>query len=218
MPYGDEVSVEMSLQSPAPAGEPWKTTDATPEPPVSAAVADRATEPRRAAPGSSRSAVGTVLLTRRSSSCESSWPPKLFTTTARRSYRPSGRAVVSRSVAYGAVVSIAIDVQEPAPAGDRSNLTMTMLAPEEPAEALADNVTVPRRSVPVSCRLTDGCVLLTVTVVVDESRELPAWSVARAIRVYWPSAGCEVQATEYGAVVSAAIGVPLAQSHPAPAQ
>ena len=64
-PYGDEVSVQTSVQVPAPAGERWIFTLATPEPP-SVPVADSATVvPARYAPGSVMPAVGAVLSTRR---------------------------------------------------------------------------------------------------------------------------------------------------------
>jgi hypothetical protein len=52
------------VQLSAPAGEYWKTVDATPEP-VSAVAAESVTLPRRFAPGSARVAVGGVLSTRR---------------------------------------------------------------------------------------------------------------------------------------------------------
>jgi hypothetical protein len=63
--YGEVVSVQMSVQVPAPPGERWIFTFMTPEPPVSVAVALRVTVSRRFAPGSLSEAVGTVLSTRR---------------------------------------------------------------------------------------------------------------------------------------------------------
>ncbi len=55
------MSVSIVVQVPAPAGERWKTTEATP--PASVAVAVRATVARRLAPGSVRATTGAVLLT-----------------------------------------------------------------------------------------------------------------------------------------------------------
>jgi len=59
--YGEVVSAQTSVQVPAPAGERWIATEATPLP--SEAVAPRETVPRMAAPGSVIVTVGPPLLT-----------------------------------------------------------------------------------------------------------------------------------------------------------
>src|SRR4029450_8782500 len=56
---GDDVSVQIVVQVPAPAGERWNATDATPLP-TSVASPSRATVPRRLAPGSVRLTQGAV--------------------------------------------------------------------------------------------------------------------------------------------------------------
>ena len=56
--------MQMSVQVPAPAGERWMRTLATPEP-VSLAVAPSVMVPERGVPGSVIETVGTVLSTRR---------------------------------------------------------------------------------------------------------------------------------------------------------
>ncbi len=78
------MSVEIVVQVPAPAGERWKATEATPEPP-SLDPAARATVPRRLAPGSVRLAAGAVLLTRRPATVEVVWLPAASLTSTRRS-------------------------------------------------------------------------------------------------------------------------------------
>ncbi len=62
--YGDVVSVQRSVQVPAPAGERWIVTFATPDPP-SVPVAPTVTVRCRGVPGSVAAAVGAVLSTRR---------------------------------------------------------------------------------------------------------------------------------------------------------
>ena len=59
------MSVQMSVQVPAPAGERWMRTLATPEPPVSLAVAPSVIVPESGVPGSVMEAAGAVLSTRR---------------------------------------------------------------------------------------------------------------------------------------------------------
>ncbi len=74
----------MVVQVPAPAGERWKATEATP--PASLEVAARATVARRLAPGSVRATTGAVLLTRRSATtAEVVWLPAASVATTRRS-------------------------------------------------------------------------------------------------------------------------------------
>ena len=64
----------------------WKATVATPEPPGSEAEAESETEPRRFAPGSVRTAPGSVLSTRRlETTLESFVLPALSVASARRS-------------------------------------------------------------------------------------------------------------------------------------
>ena len=57
------MSVSTVVQLPAPAGERWKVSEATPLPPGSEPEPVSETVPRRLAPGSSREAVGAVLST-----------------------------------------------------------------------------------------------------------------------------------------------------------
>ena len=57
------MSVSTVVQVPAPAGERWKVSEATPLPPGSEPEPVSETVPRRLAPGSSREAVGAVLST-----------------------------------------------------------------------------------------------------------------------------------------------------------
>ena len=91
----------------APAGERWYVTEATPEP-VSPVVEVRPTVPERLAPGSSMTALGAVLSTRRSSIAgEAKLLRASSVTTMRRSKSPSTSAVVSQEAVYGAVVSAA---------------------------------------------------------------------------------------------------------------
>ncbi len=78
-------SESIVVQVPAPAGERWKATEATPES-GSLAPADRATVPRSGVPGSARLAEGAALLTRRSATTdEVVWLPAASVATARRS-------------------------------------------------------------------------------------------------------------------------------------
>ncbi len=101
---------------------------------------------------------------------------------------------MSSEAVYGSVESVSIVVQVPAPAGERWKATEA--TPDPPSLAPAASATVPRSGLPGSVTVPVGAVLLTVTVVVDESVVLPAASVARAISVYWPPAGCADQVTE----------------------
>ena len=83
--YGELVSVQMVVHVPAPAGERWIATFATPEPP-SVPVASTVTVPRSGVPGSVRPAVGAVLSTRRFVTVvDVAVPPAVFVAIARKS-------------------------------------------------------------------------------------------------------------------------------------
>ena len=80
----------------APASEYWYATLATPEPPMSLATDVRLTVPSRFAPGSTITARGGVLSTRRKpTTVEAVWLPAPSVATVRKSYRPSISVVVS---------------------------------------------------------------------------------------------------------------------------
>ena len=99
------------VQVPAPIGERWNWTVATPEPPVSAELLVSATVSRRlaAAAGAVTEPVGLVLSTRTVIAAEVKTLPALSVVTTRRSYWPSLCAVVFQLAAWF--------VQVPAPDG-----------------------------------------------------------------------------------------------------
>ena len=121
---------------PAPIGERWNWTVATPEP-ASAELLVSATVSRRFAPaaGAVTDPDGSVLSTRTVIAAEVKVLPALSVVTTRRSYWPSVCAVVSQLAGWF--------VQVPAPAGERWNWTVS--TPEPPASAeLLVSATVPR--------------------------------------------------------------------------
>ncbi len=85
--YGEELSVQMSVQVPAPAGERWILTLATPEPAPSPAVASSVIVPFRYWPGSVIVTVGAVLSTIAPEyTVELAVLPALSVATERKSY------------------------------------------------------------------------------------------------------------------------------------
>ena len=80
------MSEHMSLQLPAPTGEIWNLSDATPEPPVSVEVPSKLLFPVIGEPGFVIVAVGAVLSTRRLATVEELVElPALSVETERRS-------------------------------------------------------------------------------------------------------------------------------------
>jgi hypothetical protein len=77
--------VQTSVQVPIPEGERWIVTEATPEPPVSVAVAPRLTVPERGLPGSVIVTDGAVLSMRRSAITAEVTMPLPVSAVARRS-------------------------------------------------------------------------------------------------------------------------------------
>ena len=149
------------VQVPAPAGERWNTTVATPdaEPPtsVSAELLVSAIVPRTfaATAGAVTAPVGRVLSTRIVIAAEVKALPALSVVVTRRSYWPSATVVVSKLAAWL--------VQVPAPAGDPWNWTV---ATPEPASAeLLVSAIVPRTFAPAAGAVTApvGAVLSTRT-------------------------------------------------------
>jgi hypothetical protein len=149
-------------QLPAPAGERSYTMEATPDP-ESPVVEVSVTVARREAPGSFIVADGAVLSMRRSSiSGETVTFIALSVTIARRSYKPSGKSVVSQAALYGAVASVPRAVQEPAFAGEYSNATSRTPAPA--SLGAAERVIDPRSGLPGSTSPLPGPVASIVHV------------------------------------------------------
>jgi hypothetical protein len=145
-----------------PEAEYSKRTDETVRDPTADAVAPSATaEPRRTGPGSGNVTLGASLDTGRVRRFDVAVAEVESVTIARRSYVPSGTAVVSKLTENGAVVSVAILVHGPAPAGDRSwNSTDVTVLPDGTV-GVARRATVPVRVVPGSSRQMDGAAGLT---------------------------------------------------------
>ncbi len=125
------------VQVPAPAGERWKVTVLTPEPPASAEllVSEIVLRTLAASAGAVIDPVGFVLSTRTVIVAEVKELPALSVVTTRRSYWPSACRVVFQLAAWF--------VQVPAPIGERWNWTVA--TPEPPASAeLLVRPTVPR--------------------------------------------------------------------------
>ncbi len=103
------------VQVPAPIGERWNWTVATPEPPASAELLVRPTVPRTLAQsaGAVIEPVGLVLSTRTVIVAEVWELPALSVVTTRRSYWPSAWSVVFQLAAWF--------VHVPAPIGERWN-------------------------------------------------------------------------------------------------
>ena len=99
---------------------------------------------------------------------------------------------------HGGLVSLAIVVHEPPPAGRRSKSTCTVSGSDE-----AESLTVPLRFWPGSASVGEGTTLSTVTFRSDDVVELPAMSVTLTWIVAGPSAPPVVfQLKLYGALVS----------------
>src|SRR5438445_11305290 len=122
-----------------------------PEPPVSLVFEVSVTGPATGLPGLSIVALGGVLSIRRvaTTTGAASVFPALSVATERKSYRPSATLVVSKEAEYGELLSLAIVVHEPPPAGRRSKATESTLEPSV-SLALALNVIVGRRFAPGS--------------------------------------------------------------------
>ena len=107
--------------------------------------------------------------------------PASSVVTTRRSYWPSACAVVSQLAAWF--------VQVPAPAGERWKVTVSTPEPPGSAELLV-RATVLRTLAASAGAVIEpvGAVLSTRTVIVAEVKVLPALSVVRTRRSYWPSA------------------------------
>src|SRR6476660_8340552 len=116
----------------------------TPDPP-SLVLEVRPTVPRTGSPGLCIVADGAVLSMRRLATTlgEASTLPALSVATVRKSYIPSGPAVVSYPRLNGDVLSVPIVVQEPPPAGRRWKSTEASPDPPESLAVLV-SVTVPR--------------------------------------------------------------------------
>ena len=124
-------------------------------------------------------ALGGVLSTRRFAiTVELAELPATSVATARRSYRPSETAVVSKLTEYGALRSVPIAVQVPAPAGERWKTTCaTPLPPVSAADAVS--VTPARRFAPGSFCVAVGFVLsIERFEIAAELEALPTLSVA----------------------------------------
>ena len=105
----------------------------------------------------------------------------LSVTTKRRSYAPSFTDVVSQSVRYGAVVSVAIVVQSlplPPPWSACEDWKATEATPAR-ADAVALSVTVPRRYAPGSVGRVPGGLASTRTSVEWTASMFPATSVEK---------------------------------------
>ena len=104
---------------------------------------------------------------------------------ARRSYATSGSGFVAKAALKPSpgVVSTAIVVQEPPPAGRRSKVTLTVSA-----AAVAVSVGVPETAAPGSTSVTVGAVLSIVTARVADVVSLPATSVTTTRSSAGPSA------------------------------
>src|SRR4051794_19765952 len=135
-PYGDVESVPNVDHVPAPAGERWNATSATPLPESLEAV-DTFTVADTSAPsaGEVSSPAGGVLSTRRFAATAVELLPPPDVATIRRSYNPSATTVVSNEAEYGAVASVPIDVHESDPAAERWKSTCEI--PVNASEAVA---------------------------------------------------------------------------------
>ena len=164
------------VQVPAPAGERWNWTVATPDP-VSAELLVSATVPRTLAPaaGAVTAPSGSVLSTRIVIAADVKLLPALSVVMTRRSTRPSETSVVSKLAGWF--------VQVPAPAGERWNWTV---ATPDPASAeLLVSATVPRTFAPPAGAVTApvGTVLSMRTwIVAGAASALPAASVVKTRR------------------------------------
>src|ERR671925_376750 len=209
----------MFVQLPAPAGERWNWTDATPEPP-SAEFESTEIVPRTTAPeaGAVTEPEGLLLSTRTlPTAADVSELPALSVVITRRSYSPSPRDVVSSDTEYGALVSAEpMFVQLPVPAGERWNCAEA--TPEPPSAEFESTEIVPSTTAPALGAVTEpvGLVLSTRTfATAAEATLLPALSVVTTRRSYRPSLTAVVsKLTPYGEVVSAA---PMFVHVPAPA-
>jgi hypothetical protein len=163
-----------------PCGASSYRTVSIPEPP-SLVFDVSVTVPRTGSPGLCIVADGAVLSIRRFATTdgEASTFPALSVAIVRKSYRPSATLVVSNATLYDEVVSVAIVVHEPPPAGRRWNATD---ATSEPPVSLAElvSVTVPRRFAPgSSCALVGAFVSDLTTLPHVAVLQLPALSATR---------------------------------------
>ena len=96
--------------------------------------------------------------------------------TSRRSYWPSGTAVVSKRTAQGAEVRVPIAVQLFAPRSEYSNATDPTPPPASAGDG-SERVTVPRRIEPGSTGEPLGSCVSIVTVACLTASTLPTLSV-----------------------------------------
>ena len=147
------------VQVPAPAGERWKVTVSTPEPPRSAELPASTTVPRTSAAsaGLVTEPVGFVLSTSTVMVAEVWELPTLSMVWTRRSYWPSACRVVFQLAAWF--------VQVPAPAGERWKVMVSTPEPPVSAELLVRPI-VPRTLAASAGAVTEpvGSVLSTRTV------------------------------------------------------
>ncbi len=162
-------------------------TETTPEPESAAFAASCTAGPPTTAPpaGAVTDPVGSVLSTRavRAALVPELPPPSVA--IARRSQDPSASGVVSSGAPKPSpgVVSVAIVVQAPAPAGLRWNTTCTVSA-----ATVAESATAPASTEPGSSSETVGATLSMLTVTVAEIVSFPATSVTTTWRSAGPSA------------------------------
>ena len=186
--YGAEVSTEMSLHVPAPAGERWKVTVLTEPGAVSEAFAASATAaPRRFAPpaGAVSEPLGRVRsIVIRTSSVFSL--PALSVARTRRRRGPSDG--IGQDAWYGAPVSRPSSTQESETHVGESSAhwsKRTLAMPLPPSVAVAETVAGSAVAMLTgfgAATESDGSVLSTVTVITAEVKTLPALSVVTTRR------------------------------------
>src|SRR5579884_945046 len=192
-------SVPMVVHVPAPCGERWNATDATPlapEPGSLTSPDETVTVAWTKPPlGEVTDPVGFVLSTPTVVTGETVCTfPTASVATIRRSYCPSERPVVSQAVFQppAALESVPIVVHVPAPCGERWNATEATPLPEPSLTSLDETVTLePETKEPPAGVVTEpvGGALSTLTAVsAGEACVFPAASVTITRRSYEPSA------------------------------
>ena len=160
------------VQLPAPIGERWNWTVATPDPPESVELLVRPIVPRTLSlsAGAVIEPVGFVLSTRTVIVAEVWALPALSVVTTRRSYWPSACRWCSSSGTWF--------VQMPAPIGERWNWTVATPEPPASAELLVSEIVLRTLAASAGAVIEPvGAVLSTRTVIAAEVTELPAKSV-----------------------------------------
>ena len=176
------------MNATSPTRRYWNFTDATAVPASEADAATATAEPPTVAPplGAVSAVEGAALSTRVERRGLPAALPPASVATARNSWSPSPRAVVSTLAPNGAAPSTASMFHAVSPARRCSNATLVASA-----DAAAERAIVPRTLEASASSVTSGSALSTVTVRVAEVKALPARSVTTIRRSAGPS-GAEV--------------------------